>query len=1145
MARNEEEHILNIQVSYDKAVEGIKKYRDEIVNLTIREKELAQELEDGKISQQEYDKELEIGKVAQKNYRDEIRALQKEIQNNIRQEQQMEGSLKSLRAELSNATKKYDELSRAERESAKGKELQQHIKDITEELKGAEAETDRFYRNVGNYKNSIIEALTGNNRFASSLAGIAQEGGGSIKGFFSTAVTSVKSFGAALMSLLANPVFLGIAGIAGAGVAFKWFYDYNQGLAEATRLTQQFTGKSGEDLKQFRNGVQAVADAFGLEFQETLQSANAMAKGFGISVDEALKLMQDGLVSGANANGEFLDTVKEYPAYFKEAGISAEGFVAITTQATKQGIFSDKGVDTIKEANIRLREMTTATASALDGIGISSKTVQKELQSGSKTTFDIMQQVSAKLKELPQTSSAVGTAIADIFGGPGEDAGLAYIESLSTIQTNLGKVKDGAGEVASAQEQQIEAQKELNNTMSAMFDMTGGGFESMKAQISTIATKTLVAMMKGVAGVVNWFVRLYNKSLIVRAGVLAVAYQFKVLWSAVKLVFNLIIDGFKGIGRALELFVDTTKAAFRAVVGAAQGFGKVLSGIANFSLEEIKAGVAEIKNSVVGGFKSALTSLKGTIKAQGREVLGDIASFGKETFDNFKQGFNEAVNGGGLKEITFDVAASGAVPTNADISPVSHGKGATPTSAGATDKKPTGGKTGKNNGTGNGNGPSAEQLAADELAQVRKAEEMLLQLIEDNAEKQRALLKNKYDQQIADLERALAEKGKHTAKAEEAMTVQIKALQQQREMELNKLELQFTKQRVEQENKKYALLIEAAKAGTREQYDLQLAKLTNEQQLAEAEIVATLTNEQQRQEMLLANDAAFEARRLELKKKYLQEERAAQQQAITEQFANDIQGAEQGGDELGALQLKLDQKRAMMDAANAAEYESEKAKQEAILQASNEFYQAQQDLSDKRREIEVANSEAIAGAIGSLQGVMEAFGSKNKTLTALSKVLALAQIAISSGVALAKGIEQSQSVPFPQNITAIATTVGTILANIATAIKTVKGAKMAVGGVVRGRGTGTSDQVPIHASNGESVMTAEATSMFSPALSAFNQLGGGVPIVVQSPAQQLGEEFLAAAFAKGMALAPRPVVTVEEINKVQERVNVLEQLGNI
>lgn len=1144
MARNEEEHILNIQVSYDKAVEGIKKYRDEIVNLTIREKELAQELEDGKISQQEYDKELEIGKVAQKNYRDEIRALQKEIQNNIRQEQQMEGSLKSLRAELSNATKKYDELSRAEREGAKGKELQQHIKDITEELKGAEAETDRFYRNVGNYKNSIVEAITGNNRFASSLAGLAQDGGGSIKGVFTSAVTSVKSFGAALMGLLANPVFLSIAGIAGAGVAFKWFFDYNQGLAEATRLTKEFTGLTGEELVSVRNGIQAVADTMGHDYKDTLSTVDALMSNYGITAQQATKVVEDGFVSGADLSGDMLDKIQQYAPTFHDAGIGASEMVAILQQ-TRSGIFSDKGLDVITMASKKIREMGKGTRDALTGIGVDAAKVQQDLANGTRSTFDVVQEVSKKMKDFGADSEQVGDVLKNVFGRQGADAGIKLIEQLDTMTTDIEEVKKQTGEWGEAQQEQIKATNELNGAMSALFDLTDNGWEGMIDQVKLIATKWLVAVVKGCIDVANWFVRIYNKSLIVRAGVQAVAYQFKVLWSAVKLVFNLIVDGFKGIGRALELFVDTTKAAFRAVVGAAQGFGKVLSGIANFSLDEIKAGVAEMKNSVVGGFKSALSSLKGTIKAQGREVLGDIASFGKETFDNFKQGFNEAVSGGGLKEITIQAGIEGAGPTNADNAPVSHGKGATPTSAGATDKKPTSGKTGKNNGTGNGNGPSAEQLAADERAQVRKAEELLLQLIEDNAEKQRALLKNKYDQQIADLERALAEKGKHTAKAEEAMTIQIKALQQQREMELNKLELQFTKQRVEQENKKYALLIEAAKAGTREQYDLQLAKLTNEQQLAEAEIVATLTNEQQRQEMLLANDAAFEARRLELKKKYLQEERAAQQQAITEQFANDIQGAEQGGDELGALQLKLDQKRAMLDAANAAEYESEKAKQEAILQAYDEFYQAQEDLSTKRREIEVANSEAIAGAIGSLQGVMEAFGSKNKTLTALSKVLALAQIAISSGVALAKGIEQSQSVPFPQNITAIATTVGTILANIATAIKTVKGAKMAVGGVVRGRGTGTSDQVPIHASNGESVMTAEATSMFSPALSAFNQLGGGVPIVVQSPAQQLGEEFLAAAFAKGMALAPRPVVTVEEINKVQERVNVLEQLGNI
>lgn len=49
---------------------------------------------------------------------------------------------------------------------------------------------------------------------------------------------------------------------------------------------------------------------------------------------------------------------KEYPAYFKEAGISASQFIAIIAETSKQGIYSDKGLDAIKEGNLRIREMT-------------------------------------------------------------------------------------------------------------------------------------------------------------------------------------------------------------------------------------------------------------------------------------------------------------------------------------------------------------------------------------------------------------------------------------------------------------------------------------------------------------------------------------------------------------------------------------------------------------------------------------------------------------------------------------------------------------------------------------------------------------------------------------------------------------------
>ena len=69
--------------------------------------------------------------------------------------------------------------------------------------------------------------------------------------------------------------------------------------------------------------------------------------------------------------------------------------------------------------------------------------------------------------------------------------------------------------------------------------------------------------------------------------------------------------------------------------------------------------------------------------------------------------------------------------------------------------------------------------------------------------------------------------------------------------------------------------------------------------------------------------------------------------------------------------------------------------------------------------------------------------------------------------------------------------------------------------------------------------------MFAPILSSFNMMGGGVPInVTQSSSQALGEDMLARAVARGVQ-SIRPVVSVEEINSVNNRVGVLENLGNV
>ncbi len=631
----EEQRILDIKVKYKDAIQSIASYKKKIDELKAAEADLKAQKKAGAITDEEYQKQMVATDSVITQYKDNIRVLRKELQNNLRQEQENEGSLKSLRAQLSNATKAYDELSKAEREGAKGQKMQEHIQDLIEELKEAEEATGRFQRSVGSYYDSMMKAADDlqNTEFFGFDA-VDDTGIGKVMEMGKSVEDLKVKFGAlknTALSLLTNPYFLAMAGVAGVGMAFKWWYDYNKGLMEATRLTKQFTGLTGNEMKSVRDEVIAVSDTFGLDFTETMQSANTMSRAFGISVSESLKIMQDGLVSGANANGEFLDTLKEYPRYFKEAGLNAEALVAISTQATKEGIFSDKGVDTIKEGNLRLREMTTATAAALDGIGISSKQVQKDLQSGSKTTFQVMQEVANKLKELPQSSSAVGSAIADIFGGPGEDAGLAYIEMLGDVELNMDKVKAKSGDIAKAQEDELNATKELQDAMASLFDYTGGGFETMKAQLSTIAKKSLTAVIKGTIKAINYFIDWYNESLLLRGIINAIGTGYRLMWNAIKLVCNLGIDAFKRMGSAAKGILDILEGIVTFDLSKAQkGFKEIfdISGTIREAWHDVKNAGAEIGNSFVDGFKN---TVHGRLNHLQLVDQGDIDTSGEST----------------------------------------------------------------------------------------------------------------------------------------------------------------------------------------------------------------------------------------------------------------------------------------------------------------------------------------------------------------------------------------------------------------------------------------------------------------------------------------------------------------------------------
>lgn len=1037
MVSEDKQQILDIKVKYEDAIYGIIRYKEKIDQLKASIKDLQQQEKDKTITTNEMKVQTEAINATIKEYRYNVRTLQKEIQNNVRTENEQEGSLKQLRAQLSNATKAYDEMSRAERDSSKGQEMQEHIQDLIEELKEAEEATGRFQRSVGSYYDSMMKAaddLQNTEFFGFDV--VDDTGIGKVMEMGKSVEDLRVKFGAlknTALSLLTNPYFLAMAGVAGVGMAFKWFYDYNKGIEEATRKTMQFTGLFGDEMKSVRNQALAISETFSVDFGETLQSANVMSKQFGISVSESLKLLQDGFVAGANASDEFLENVKEYPTYLKEAGLNAEQFVAISTNATKQGIFSDKGLDTIKEGNLRLREMTTATAAALDGIGISSEKVQKELQNGSKTTFDIMQEVGNKLKEYPASSAKVGKAIADIFGGPGEDAGLKYIETLGDIEMNMDKVKEQSSDVAKAQEKQVEANKRLKDTASALFDVTGGGFEMMKAQAATFVSNHLTKLLRAI-------INLYNQSVAFRGLIQLIGFAFKSVGQVALVAFNIIIDAIKLVARP------------------ARGLLQMFEGFFSFDVKKMR-----------DGFNSVFSGLGNTVK----EAWGDLKKFGSGMADAIVGGMKNTFNHANIK-----------IPVSADAPSMATATTDNTKLKDGTNIASTTPKTKKEKA-------AADKAAKAEAERRKKQEKELQEAI--------ALIQYKYNEQVMD--------------AKKRYLAGMYDNERDYSNDLEQLEKNMVARSID-------AYVAAGQIGAEKAQEMQ-AKLLDIMIKAKADL------KNQAKEIVD-----------ELNKEFENAEKARKD-------ANILGGGT--SDEENDNAAKLERYKAFLEQKLAMTHENTEAQKQLQQQLHDTEVQLADDSNKKQQQKIGERQQMMANMISTLgDGLSSFFNEQDKSFhnflkSMLTSLLDAIEMAITAYYAQMLAHELAEKSWF--GVASAAGMMALTKAAFAGAKAAVKG--FSTGGYVQGSGTGTSDSIPARLSNGESVMTAKATSMFSPILSAFNQLGGGVPIVVNNGGSNIGMDMLAAAVARGYQMAPQPVVSVEEINRTQRRVQTIENIGRI
>jgi flavin-binding protein dodecin len=283
---------------------------------------------------------------------------------------------------------------------------------------------------------------------------------------------------------------------------------------------ERTTGAGGDELDNYTSKIAAISKTFNKENEEVLKAANSLTKQLTGDFNESLQLIEKGFLAGADRSGDFLNQIKEYPSFFREAGLTGADFISVISQSVDEGVFSDKGVDLLKEFTIRVREMPKATQEAFQAIGTNSEEISKEIdERGIGGAFTLIQ---GKLQNLKEDSPEVGQALADIFGGPGEDAGIQFIKQLNLTEDAVNDLIIKGGEYTEAIQDQLAAEEDLAEAQNRV----AKGFQDTSNSLSVYITQIKSFLFNIAGDVLEFFEELPATGAGVKAALQQIGENF-------------------------------------------------------------------------------------------------------------------------------------------------------------------------------------------------------------------------------------------------------------------------------------------------------------------------------------------------------------------------------------------------------------------------------------------------------------------------------------------------------------------------------------------------------------------------------------------------------------------------------------------
>jgi phage-related minor tail protein len=434
------------------------------------------------------------------------------------------------------------------------------------------------------------------------------------------------------------------------------------GVRRQFQLNGDISDKENQKIIKYAGAISKAYNT--IDFTELIQETNEMAKGIGMSHEEALGMTKTLLDLGFPE--EQLDIISEYGQQLSRAGYTAEEIQGVFASGIQTGSWNiDNLLDGLKEGRIKLAEfgaeVPKAIQESLAGTEISAQQVQAWGQAmaeggdkGKQAMFDVALALSQVQDETKRNELGVA-----FFGTMWEEQGSKITDTLLGAKENQVALTEGTNNLAEATKK-IDASPqvalntaltEMNTALTPLLTMVAE-FVTMIANWASqnpVLAGSIVAIVTILGILIGLFLALAPVLALVTTGAITFAGVMAVLTSpitiAIAIIFALIAVGIalwknwgtlQEKGRALNKTVSEAFSNMRKAVSEKMQeiwtkikeiWGKVENFFKNIDLEQTG-------KDIIAGLISGITRKATELYRKATEIASNISKKIRKALDS-------------------------------------------------------------------------------------------------------------------------------------------------------------------------------------------------------------------------------------------------------------------------------------------------------------------------------------------------------------------------------------------------------------------------------------------------------------------------------------------------------------------------------